>query len=51
MNYLITQTFAVNHCAYYTFKPKKSNKEAMKRIGRYLKGTVNKGIILKSRCE
>ena len=39
-------SFAVNQCARYAFRPKRSHEEAMKRIGRYLKGTLDKGIIM-----
>ena len=39
-------SFAVNQCARYAFRPKSSHKEAMKRIGRYLKGKMDKGIIM-----
>ena len=38
--------FAVHQCARYTFEPKKSHEAAVKRIGRYLKGTMDKGLIL-----
>jgi hypothetical protein len=38
--------FAIHQCARYTFEPKKSHEEAVKRIGRYLKGTMDKGLIL-----
>jgi hypothetical protein len=38
--------FAVHQCARYTFAPKKSHEQALKRIGRYLKGTTNNGLIL-----
>ena len=40
-------TFAVSQCARYSFCPKKSHEEALKRIGRYLKGTKDKGIFMK----
>ena len=40
-------SFAVNQCARYAFRPRRSHEEAMKRIGRYLKGTIDKGIIMK----
>ena len=40
-------SFAVNQCSRYTFAPKRSHKEAIKHIGRYLKGTRDKGITLK----
>ena len=36
--------FAVNQCSRYTFSPKRSHEEALKHIGRYLKGTRNYGI-------
>jgi len=38
--------FAVHQCARYTFDPKRSHELALKRIGRYLKGTIDKGLIL-----
>jgi transposase InsO family protein len=39
--------FAVHQCARYTFNPTKKHVNALKRIGRYLKGTRGKGIILR----
>ena len=39
--------YAVNSCARYTFCPKKSHEAALKRIGRYLKLTRDKGMNLK----
>ncbi len=38
--------FATHQCARYTFAPKQSHKNALKRIGCYLKGTLDKGLIL-----
>ncbi len=38
--------FAVHQCARYTFAPTKRHEHALLRIGRYLKGTINKGLIL-----
>jgi len=38
-------TFSVNQCARYTFAPKQSHQESLKRIGRYLVVTVDEGII------
>ena len=38
--------YAVNQCARYTFCPKKSHEEALKRIGRYLKATRDRGLVL-----
>ena len=38
--------FAIHQCARYTFEPKKIHEIAVKRIGRYLKGTMDKGLIL-----
>jgi hypothetical protein len=38
--------FATHQCARYTFAPKQSHKEALKRICRYLKGTLRNGLIL-----
>ncbi|KAL7555000.1 hypothetical protein ACHAWF_018958 [Thalassiosira exigua] len=38
--------FAIHQYACYTFEPKRSHEAAVKRIGRYLKGTMDKGLIL-----
>ncbi len=38
--------FAVSQCARFTHSPKRSHKKALERIGQYLKGTQDKGIIL-----
>ena len=38
--------FAVLQCACYTFNPRLSHEVALKRIGRYLKGTRTRGLIL-----
>jgi hypothetical protein len=37
--------YAVNCAARYMFCPKKSHEEALKRIGRYLKATCNRGLV------
>eukprot|EP00956_Cyclotella_meneghiniana_P001084 scaffold1265_cov38-Cyclotella_meneghiniana.AAC.11 len=37
---------AVNCCARYMFNPRLSHEQALKRIGRYLKATLDKGLIL-----
>jgi hypothetical protein len=37
---------ATHQCACYTFAPKQSHENALKRIGHYLKGTLDKGLIL-----
>jgi hypothetical protein len=39
--------YAVNQCARYMFNPKRSHEKALIRIGRYLKSTRTKGMILK----
>ena len=39
--------FAVHQCARYTFRPTAKHVAALKRIGRYLKGTRGKGLILR----
>lgn len=44
-------TFAVSQCARYTFSPKQSHEEALVRIGRYLKGTQDKGILFKPQTD
>ena len=40
-------TFGVSQCDRYTFCPKLSHEKDLKRIGRYLKGTNTKGLIMK----
>eukprot|EP00956_Cyclotella_meneghiniana_P026151 scaffold55881_cov77-Cyclotella_meneghiniana.AAC.1 len=39
--------YAIHQCARYTFKPTSHHFAALKRIGRYLKGTFDKGLILR----
>ena len=39
-------SFATHQCARYTHSPKQSHENALIRIGRYLKGTLDKGLIL-----
>ena len=51
MLYLVGHTrpdiaYAVNCCAWYMLAPKLVNEVALKRIGRYLKATRDKGLIL-----
>ncbi|KAL7546223.1 hypothetical protein ACHAWF_011446, partial [Thalassiosira exigua] len=38
--------FAIHQCARYTFESKRSHEAAVKRIGRYPKGTMDKGLVL-----
>ena len=38
--------FAVHQCARYTFRPTRRHEKALIRIGRYLKGTLDKGLIM-----
>ena len=40
-------TYAVSQCARYTHDPKTTHEEALERIGQYLKGTMEKGLILR----
>ena len=40
-------SFVTHQCARFTHSPKQSHKVALKRIGRYLKGTLKEGLILK----
>jgi hypothetical protein len=40
-------SFAVSQVSRYTFGPRRSHELAIERIGRYLKGTIDKGLILK----
>jgi hypothetical protein len=39
--------FAVSQAARFAFAPKRSHEKALERIGQYLKGTIDKGMILK----
>ena len=39
-------SFATHQCARYTHSPKMSHKNALKKIGRYLKGTLYNELIL-----
>ena len=40
-------TYAVSQCACFVHSPKRSHEEALERIGLYLKGTLDDGLILK----
>ncbi|KAG7341235.1 reverse transcriptase RNA-dependent DNA polymerase [Nitzschia inconspicua] len=40
-------TYAVSAAARFTHSPKRSHEVALKRIGRYLKGTLNEGLVLR----
>ena len=44
-------SFAVHQCARYTHSPKHSHEIALKRIGRYLVGTRDRGLILQPTKE
>jgi hypothetical protein len=44
-------TFAVSQCARYIHGTRRSHEEALERIGRYLKGTQEKGLILRPTKE
>jgi hypothetical protein len=39
-------TFAVSQCARFASAPRQSHEHAVQRIGQYLKGTMDKGLIL-----
>jgi len=39
-------SFATHQCACYTVEPKFSHLNALKRVGHYLKGALNKGLVL-----
>jgi hypothetical protein len=43
--------FATHQCARYTFGPKQTHKDALIRIGRYLKETIGKGLIMTPSAE
>ncbi len=38
-------SFTMHQCAQYTHSPKQSHEDALKMIGHYLKGTLNKGLV------
>ena len=40
-------SYAVHQCARFSHDPKQVHGEAVKRIGRHLKGTLDKGLIMK----
>jgi hypothetical protein len=40
-------TYAVSSAARFTHHPKRSHEDALKRIGRYLKGTLEEGLVLR----
>ena len=40
-------TYAVSQCARFTLSPRRSHEIALERIGQYLKGTVQEGLVLK----
>ena len=44
-------SFAASQTSRYTFNPKRSHELALERIGRYLKGTIDKGLILKPNLD
>jgi hypothetical protein len=44
-------TYAVSQCARFVHSPKRSHEEALERIGLYLKGTLDEGLILKPTGE
>ena len=44
-------SFAVHQCARFSFNPKRMHGKYLKRIGKYLKNTRDKGIILKPSKE
>jgi Reverse transcriptase (RNA-dependent DNA polymerase) len=56
LQYLVTHTrpdlmFAVSQCARYTHSPRRKHELALERIGQYLKGTRNKGLILRPEVD
>ena len=42
-------SFAVNQCARFSSAPRKKHEEALKQIGRYLRSTRTKGLIMKTK--
>jgi hypothetical protein len=47
----IDLSYAVHQCARFCLDPKESHSDAVKRIGRYLIGTKEKGIIIDSKLN
>jgi len=39
--------FAVNQCSRFSMDPRRSHEKAVKRIGRYLKGTQDRGMVIR----
>ncbi len=39
-------SFATNHCARYMFAPTRKHEQALIQIGQYLKGMLDRGLIL-----
>jgi hypothetical protein len=44
-------TFAVSQCARFVHSPKRLHEEALERIGLYLKGTLDQGLVLRPRGD
>ena len=44
-------TYAVSQCARFTHRTRRSHEEAVERIGQYLKGTMDEGLILRPSGE
>jgi hypothetical protein len=40
-------SFAIAQCVRYNHSPKLQHEQALERIGQYLKGTMDKGLVLK----
>ena len=40
-------TFVVSQVSHYIFRPKQFHEISLEQIGRYLKGTIKEGLILK----
>ena len=56
MMYLATNSrpdiaYAVNQCARFTNAPKRKHEVAIKRIARYLKGTLDRGMVIKPKKD
>ena len=44
-------TFAVSQCARFVHSPRRSHEKALERIGRYLKGTSDKGLVYRPQLD
>ena len=44
-------TYAVSQCARFVHSPRRSHEKGLERIGRYLKGTIDEGLVLRPKMD